>query len=573
MADLTLATGPSNYVPGVSPLRDTVFGARYVSFDSEARFLAQTPDMNLGLIAWPGGALSEVRSDRYGLEHDGLYADWTGKPGLAEMMQIAAEADAALAVVLPTVRYLGREDVLVSELDAFLGTLLGGGYGPLPKELIFEIGSEFYAHFPGPDAAADYGRIAALMIDRIGAALDDPSVNVIGADLGVAVQIGRFDAEDELVRSAMTDDAFATIDYLVHHDFKYQPDNADLLQEETIRALAAWDEASLAAGGDGTDFFLSAFNIGQWTRAEVRDDWVAAENAAGNAVTAADADLEARTNADFEAFWQDRLAEGAFGLEHATVLLELFSVHAELDAKAGAVFGVDVVHPGRLSYRVDGEDYLFAGGGLVEMLYESVGGTTPLGSEEPYDKNNPVTAWGFENDDKLVVFLAAGQRPPGEVTLDIAGLGTTYRAVFADGLTASVRPDWMEVFGIPDNPLVDETPEAQTWAEAVRAPVDARQVDGGVTVGLRAPFEVVRLAFAKTDAGLAEIAGWSDGDVVVLDPVPPADPTEGRTLGDFTEDGTDDIDSIDDGDDEGGGGGGGMALALLGLLPLLLLAG
>jgi hypothetical protein len=112
VATLTFATGPTAYVPGVSPISDLALGARYVSFDNEARFLAQTADMNLGLIAWPGGALSELRTDRYGLEYDGLYADWTGKPGLAEMMQIARDNDAGLSVTLPTIRYVGREDVL-----------------------------------------------------------------------------------------------------------------------------------------------------------------------------------------------------------------------------------------------------------------------------------------------------------------------------------------------------------------------------------------------------------------------------------------------------------------------------
>jgi hypothetical protein len=404
------------------------------------------------------------------------------------------------------------------------------------------------------------------MVNGISAALADPTVNTTGADISIAVQTGRTDAEDALVRSGMTPDALAHVDYVIQHDFKYQPDNADLLQDETIRALAAWDAANLAAGGDGTDFFFSAFNIGGWTRAEVRDDWVAAENAAGNPVTAADADLDARTNADFEEFWQDRLAEGAYGLEHATVLLELFSVHSELDAKAAAVFGIDVIHPGRLSLRDGGQDYQFAGGGLVEMLYESVRGTTPLGSEQPYDKDNPVTAWGFENDDKLVVFLAAGDRPPGEVTLDIAGLGTTYRAAFADGLTAATRPDWMQVFGIPDNPAVDESPEAETYAEALRAPVAAQQDGDGVTVTMGAPFEVVRLAFAKTDAGLAEIADWSDGTPLFLDadiPTIPPDDTDDDPGPD--EDLGDDADTGDD-------GGMGIAVALLALLPLVFLA-
>jgi hypothetical protein len=206
------------------------------------------------------------------------------------------------------------------------------------------------------------------------------------------------------------------------------------------------------------------------------------------------------------------------------------------------------------------------------MLYESVRGTTPLGSEEPYDKDNPATAWAFENDDRLVVFVAAGQRPPGEVTLDLDGMGTTFRAVFADRLTAEVRPDWMEVFGVPDNPEVDEAPEAETYAEAVRAPAGAVQTDGGVTIGLTAPFEVVRLAFAKTEAGLADIAGWSDAAPVFLEPPPEEPPPEEPPPEEPPpeEPPPDDDDAPDEASDDGGGAG--IALALLALLPLLLLA-
>jgi hypothetical protein len=124
----------------------------------------------------------------------------------------------------------------------------------------------------------------------------------------------------------------------------------------------------------------------------------------------------------------------------------------------------------------------------------------------------------------------------------------------------------MQLFGIPDNPAVDESPEAETYAEALRAPVAARQDGDGVTVTMGAPFEVVRLAFAKTDAGLAEIADWSDGAPLFLDPdiptIPPDDPDDDPGP---DEDLGDDADTGDD-------GGIGIAVALLALLPLVFLA-
>lgn len=564
MASLSFATGLAGYMSGVSPLGELSFGARYVSFDNLARFLAQTENMHPGLITWPGGHLSEIRTDRYGLEYDGLYAEWTGKPGLPEMMELAIAQDAALAVTIPTIRYLGREADLESELDAFLRTLLGGGYGPLPGELILQVGSEYFNYFEAPDAAAHYGGLAALIVDRIAAGLADPQVNTLGADVGIAVQMGPTVAEDDIVRASMNDESLARITYIVHNHFTYQPDNGDRDVEEIVESLARWDEATRAAGGNGTDFFFSAYNIGNWTRDGLLNEWLALQQAEGVAVTEADVDLAARTNTEFEEFWQQRLSEGAYGLEHATVLLELFSVHAEIGATAQSVFGIDTVHPGRLTWREDGEDYTFAGGGMVEMLFESVRDTVPLGSEAPYHKDNPVTAWGFENDDKLVVFLAAGQRPPGEVTLDIEGLGTDYHAVFADGLTAYVRPDWMDVFGIPDNPDVNEGPEAETYAEALRAPVPVGVGADGVTVTLASSFEIVRLAFAKTDAGLAEIAEWSESGAILLD-LPAADDLRDIPIVDDPP--PDDPEDPDEAEADDGGGG--IGLAVLALLPIL----
>lgn len=569
MGTLAFATGTSAYVPGIDPLGAGSFGARYISFDSLSRFLDQTDGLNLGLITWPGGHLSEFRTDRYGLEHPGLYAAWTGKPGIDEMMEIAVARGAALAVTIPTIRYLGREADLEADLDAFLRDLLGGGYGPLPDQLILQAGSEFFQYFTGPEAAADYGRLAAIITNTICRTVSDPTVNTIGASPHIAVQMGRTLAEDDLVRSGMCEQSLARVSYLVHNHFTYQPDNADRGMHEVVESLERWNEANLAAGGDGTRFYFAAYNIGHWTREGVRDQWLDLQQKAGMEVTEADVDLAARTNADFERFWQQRLSEGAFGLEHATVLIELFSVHAELGATKKSVFGIDFAHAGRLTWRHEGQDYLFAGGGMLEMLYESLRDTVPLGSEAPYHKDNPATAWGFENDDKLVVFIAAGQRPPGEVTLDIDGLGSSYRAVFADGLTARVRPDWMEVFGIPDHPDIDETPEAQTYAEAVRAPASVGQTAGGVTVSLRSPFEVVRLAFAKTEAGLAEIAGWSDSRPLLLDLLLPDIPDDPPP----DDEGSDDLDDDEDGGGGGGGGGGaGLGLLLLAVLPLLLLA-
>ncbi len=67
----------------------------------------------------------------------------------------------------------------------------------------------------------------------------------------------------------------------------------------------------------------------------------------------------------------------------------------------------------------------------------------------------------------------------------------------------------METFGIVDNPLVDETPEAATYAAPVREAITPKLTEDGLVVSISEPYEVVRLAFAKTAAGAEEIASWS----------------------------------------------------------------
>jgi hypothetical protein len=425
--------------------------------------------------------------------------------------------------------------------------------------MIFEIGSEFYAHFDGPDPASDYAAVADVMILTIADALDDPEVNLIGADIAIAVQSGRTLDEDEALRDGLSEDAILRADMIIHHHFPYQPDNTDGGLDVMHAILAGWTED---AGGAAPETFLSAYNIGGLVRSAVLDDWIAEQAALGHVVTPEDVDLDARTNAAFESYWQHRLSMAAYGPEHATVLLELFSTHAEVGLDAAAVYGVDIIHPGRLSLRdVDGTDRVFVGGGLLEMLYESVGGTIPLVGEDEYDRDNAVTPFAFENDDKLVVFLAAGRAAPGTVTLSVDGLGSDYMELRADSLTGRTDPNWMRLFGIADNPSVDESEEAKTYAEALRAPADSLRTADGVQVTLSEPYQVLRLAFAKTEAGAADIASWSDGaalDLTLPPPIPVPD--------DDTDDSPDDAAEADD-------GGVGMGIALALLLPLLFLMG
>ena len=566
---IAVATGSGAYANPGEALSDALFGARYISYNGIARFEAQVEDTNLGLIVWPGGTLAETRPDRYGFDFDGLQNPANNKPNLPEMMAIAVEKGAKLSVILPTVRYVGDPDSAASDVSAFMTDLLSGAYGPLPEELIFEIGSEYYAHLSDgvTSAAKQYAEVADAMITEIASALTTPASNPSGLDVTIAVQSGKTLADDIDIRAELGAFAIDNVDMLIHHRFAYQPQGIDPRIAEYQAVLDAWQ----AETGEEPELFVSAHNTVTVTRNGLLDDYIAWEATLGNSVDPSTVDLAGRTTTRFEDFWQDELDQIAYGQEHAAYILESFASYAELGADAASLYGIDLEHPGRVSWRESGTDHRFIGADMLDMLYESLDGTHVLTSDGDYDTQAPATTYGFENEDKLVIFVAAGEIAPGEVALSLTGLGSTYSQVWAERLTASIDPDWMTTFGVADNPAVDESPEAETYAYGLRTALTPALEGGEVTFTLGSPHEVVRLAFAKTADGAAEIAGWSDGRATDLsgEALPPVLPgcgplKDGMICLDYSE--GEDLDLNALADAVGSGGGFALLLAMLMLI-------
>lgn len=557
--------GPAAYANPSEPISSLSFGARYISYNNEGRFLSQTNDLDPGMIVWPGGTLAETREDRYGFDFDDLYNPATNKPGLSEMMAIANDQGAGLSVILPSARYVGDLGGLQNDLEGFLAKLLGGGFGRLPDPMILELGNEYFANFSGSNAAAQYGDIADLMVTEISLALADPTVNTAGVDLTIAIQTGKNAGEDAVIRDALSDLSLSNVDMITHHRFAYQPQGIDGRIDDLEATVAHWEQDVLGAGGDKPDLFVSAWNTVTLTRNGVLKMYVDEEAARGNTIDPDSVDLDGRTTLAFERYWQNELSNAAYGQEHAAYLLESFASYAEAGMDAGSVYGIDLIHPGRLSWREDGVDHEFVGADMLEMIYESVGGTHVIETQDAYDPRDPVTIYGFENDDKLVVFLAAGDRAPGDILLDLDGMGTDLRSVHVERLTSETPADWKAIFGIPDNAQVDETPEGDSYAMGLREAVTPVLTGGGLALDLEDPHEIMRLSFAKTSKGASEIAGFSQGKALDLGVLPVVETVE-QDL---------DLSTGDDGDldtaaliGEAAGGGGMGAMLLLVLLFL-----
>lgn len=578
MTAMTFDLGGAAPVAGGGTWGPDFFGYLYTGFRSFDRFDAQLADQQVGLLVWPGGFIVEMFPDRYGMEYPGLSNPTLPRPDLADMMAEAVSRGAGLAVVLPSLRYLGDEAGLRSDLQGFLGDLLGGSYGPAPDHLILEIGSEFYASFPDPALAAQqYGAMAEIFVQEISAALADPAVNTAGMEVDIAVQGGRTLAEDAAIRAEMSEDSLREVDQVIHHRFALTAEGIDGRVDDVAQVMEAWRSELGALGQEGPGLFLGSWGVGSYTRAEALRDFLAQDAAQGGSLQESDVDVDGRTTTAFESFWQQAMAARDYGAEHPRLVLEMLTEYGAEGMSAAAVYGTDVIHPGRTSFTdADGVAQDFIGQRMLDMLAESVEGTRALDIGLQNAPGEAVWAYGFENDDKLVVFLAADQVVPAGVKLDLPGLGTVYRQVAADSLRAAVPADWMERFDIPDNPAIDESPEGQSYALGLRQGAVVTQVEGGVEVGFSAPGEVVRVAFAKSDAGLAEIAGFSDGDLVTLTEPTVVDDGDGDAGGD-----DDDLPMVPMPDDVAvpeeeefdlGGAGDGLGM-LLAMVPLLFLFG
>lgn len=569
MISVIIPTGSANIVPDSAPITLGNFGYNYTGFKSFSRFASQMADSRVGLISWPGGSLAENQPANYGLNYPDL---WNGNIdfGLDRLFDEAAKFGAGVSIVLPTKRYMDQPQALQSELNGFLDRLLAGSLGPLPDRLIFEVGSEYYATFgTGAENAAIYGRIAEQMVGTITDALSDPTRNPGGADIEIAVQAGRTLDEDAAIRGELGPDTLRNVDMLIYHRFAPYATGIDRSIDVLDQAVDDWQVAMEAAGGARPTIFMSSYNVASYTRAEALRDYVDDQAALGNVIDPNSIDTDARTDDGFENYWQAALTKRHYGIEQTRVLLELQSHVGSIGMGAASAYGTDMQHPARLTWTsTDGDGHDFVGQDILDMMQESTLGTRILkvSIQNDQEKEN-LWVYGYENNDKLVAFVAWHNLAPGPLKIDVPGLTSgTYKAVWSEGLHAEVRPDWKQEFGIPDNPNVDETPESLSFAEGVRTSPPMRLQDGSLFLDITREHEILRLSFAKTDAGMTDIQTWENSDPVLLgddglpDPVP---------LPDDDQDPTDDDDVIDAGDD---GGAGALLGGMLGVLVLVAVA-
>ncbi len=561
------------------------FGAKYTGFRNFDRFENQTSEIDLGLIHWPGGYLAELNDGRYGYEHQGLFdpAEAPGKLTIDKLFEFAVENSVTVAITLPTAKYQSDPASLAAEARPFFENLFSGVFGELPDSLIIELGNEFYSAFDG-ETEANQAEAYASVVNEYSKLISaiESEFTIDPEKVEYSIQLGRTSEGNDALLNSLSDDSLLVTDLLSHHRFPFTADGAgsktDLVQEE----LSEFGDAIEALGGEAAGLFLSEYNAASLTRGEAAQSYLN-ENSDDPSVTLESLDLNGRSNAEFEQYYQDQLGERAYGLEQAETLLQLFSEYQAIGTEAMTTYGWDSVHAGRHSFEgSDDSDYLFVGGALQDMMAESLEGTRVL---DWFKSNNfddsgtaTTTAFGFDSNDKLVIFLSAPDFESSEYSLHVPldGLGTTLE-VWGERLSADVPSDWKTIFNIPTSNDVDQLNEAETFSVASREDFAPDVEENGIDLTFTQPGQIIRLTFARTEEGTEEISGWhGDNSSAIeafvedaindpsLSDIPDVPPDE--------EYGCEEVDDDDDWDDEGmpadgGAGAGGFAI----LLPLVLL--
>ena len=511
---MQINTGKDALVQGVEAVDAADLGIRYSSFRGLGRLDDQIEGIRVGMISWPGGYLAEASPERFGLNFDGLYNPAFKQPGLEEMLEFANDHDAGLSIVLPTLRYAGKPEEMRADVQRFMTDLLGGHYGPLPEQVILHIGSEYYHHFDavfGDEGAAEYGEVASGMVAEINKALANPRLNPSGREIEVSVQAGRDLAEDEAIRDAFDDRTLASVDLVMHHRYPGTAEGVDFTLKQFQPTFDAWKDDVTEAGGERPELHLSEWNVASVTRAEALTKYIRDMRADGIRINRADVDLEGRSDADFEQYWQDLLATRDYGMAQPRLYLELFSEYQAEGMGAASLHAWDMVHAGRVTYVDDaGEPVQFVGAEMIDMLYESVEGLTVMNIATQNPKNADLWTYGYENDDRTVLFLSADDdaRVRG-VQLDIEGLEQGYAGVWVERLTAEVPADWQDRFDVPVSPGVDQSVEANTYALGHREAADFTVKNGVLTVSSTHPGEVLRVVIAHSPAEAAAIEDWA----------------------------------------------------------------
>lgn len=523
-------------------ITNSMFGVRYVSFDSFQRFIEQTNNLEIGHIAWPGGSLAEERDDRFGLNYLGLQSSDQDRPGLFDLIDHADQLGADLTIPLPTARYYGDAASLRSDVREFVDTLPEDVLRSFSGQLTFEIGNEYYANFRNQfsnsvDRAAAYGAVAEKMISNLNVALKDRGIELDSDLFNISIQMGRTDEEDQQIRESLSTESLSVISSVTHHRFTVSPEQNSHFISHVQDALNEWDRAIVQADGQGAELLVSAWGNSNYPRHVAKQQFETLYyEYFGRVIELSTTEVASRSNADFENFWQTgrfNLGNGEYyqtgyglssyslGIEQAWHIVDLFAGYAEIGAHGAAIFGTDVAHAGSHSYRFNGTDHYFIGSATTEMLYESVGGTSVVPIDPDSDALN---ARLFENDARFVLFASLSELSHGDdsenVWLDLSEFGD-FSAIWVTSLKGETLDNWQDIFGVPDTASVSLMEESSAYQFGRQIDHTPRIRDNELGLRFTQDSQLFRVTLLKGHDAfeMQEVSAWAGTELLHLDAI------------------------------------------------------
>ena len=459
-----------------------MFGVIQTGFNGFGEFQQLYEYLGGTHLRWPGGTLSEQRPEVYGLDIPGLF-DATDlyahnpnrvRPQLDDMITYANERDDALSVLIPTARYEGDPATAAAEFSGFLADLDAGVHGDLDELLTLEIGNEYISNVAG--GAAAYGAIADALLDVYEGYLAANPGFALDWDIEITVQLGYNEGDNGAILGALSADNLYLIDDVIVHNLPLRFEAIDKPQsggsfgpgdlgeakwENAVDYLDDWTAAFAALGLEAPDFNLSAWTIGS-----------------------SEMDPE---NVDLN--YQD------YGLRQASAALEIFATYVAAGVDIASLWGVGVNNLNNFATFQDGEMELSHGGVMFRWLSESVQGKVLHDGFEANDRGDSYIRYAFEDDDQIVVFVAANDLGAGDLALrlDFAGYGNFF-AARVDTLKSS---DGSWVNGPAEDRLTEDV-LVETEQRSV--------VTDTVNLEFSMDYEVKRIILAKTEAGAQAMA-------------------------------------------------------------------
>ena len=323
------------------------FGAIYTGYPQDTNFLAVLSEIGAHVSRWPGGTLSELRTDVYDISQQQvldptfLYAENPDRIRMSyEDVLGLPNGSESLNIIVPTHRYMDDIGSGLADIDTFLSTL--AGKDSLNGTTIrFEIGNEYYA-IDG-FGASEYGAIANSFVSYI----SNYDTSSLQFDLEVSVQAGKTAIDNRAILASFDEASLSRIDAInthllpINHDNLYLGDPTfgfDGRFSELDSIYTSWRNEYATLGLEEPEIHVTAWSVG----------------AAASSPSEVDLDF------------QD------YGARGASTALALFSEMLELNVTEASVWGVGVGNLNSLGEVIDGNVVLSHFGLAFKELRDSV---------------------------------------------------------------------------------------------------------------------------------------------------------------------------------------------------------